>query len=166
MKNFQLILTMLPKFKDYFYPFLVTIQDENNHTLTNIRMGISHIMKLSPEDLKEKTRGGRYKHNDRVKWAATYLKVVGLIISVDKGVYKITEKGINVLHQYGEKFSLDIIRDMKEYRQYSRRANPSNSHWVEGHYRYDDTYVPGYYSNFKAQGLRKINIIKKNNGDS
>lgn len=47
---------------------------------------------------------------------------------------------------------------MKGYKESSRTTNPSDSHWVEGHYRYDGTYVAGYYSNFKSQGIRKTKV--------
>ena len=120
------------------------------------------MFNLSPEDLKEETKGGRYKHDDRVKWTITYLKRVELIISTQKGKYQITTKGKKLFSEYGNKFSLDVVRDMKGYKELSRTLNPSNSHWVEGHFRYDGTYVAGYYSNFKAQGIRKTRAnIKK-----
>ena len=146
---------MIPKFKDYFYPFLTSISDGNIHSIKEIRSTISQMLNLSPEDLKEETKGGRIKHDDRVKWAVTYLKGVDLIVTPQKGKYQITDKGKKMLKKHNNNFSLDTVRDMKGYKELSRTTNPSNSHWVEGHYRYDGTYVAGYYSNFKAQGLRK-----------
>jgi len=120
------------------------------------------MLNLSPKDLKEETRGGRIKHDDRVKWAVTYLKGVDLIVTPQKGKYQITDKGKKMLENYGKTFSLDTIRDMKGYKELSRTTNPSNSHWVEGHYRYDGTYVAGYYSNFKAQGIRRTRVSLTN----
>lgn len=146
---------MIPKFKDYFYPFLASISDGNIHSIKEIRSTISQMLNLSPEDLKEKTKGGRIKHDDRVKWAVTYLKGVDLIVTPQKGKYQINDKGKKMLKKYNNNFSLDTVRDMKGYKELSRTTNPSNSYWVEGHYRYDGTYVAGYYSNSKAQGLRK-----------
>ena len=146
---------MIPRFKHYFYPFLTSISDGNIHSIREIRSTISQLLNLSPEDLKEKTKGGRFKHIDRVKWAVTYLKGVDLIVTPQKSKYQITDKGKKMLEKYESNFSLDTIRDMKGYKELSRTTNPSNSYWVEGHYRLDGTYVAGYYSNFKAKGLRK-----------
>lgn len=146
---------MIPKFKDYFYPFLESIKDGNIHTLKEIKVSILQLLTLTSEDLAEKTKGGRIKHDDRVKWAITYLKGVELINSPKKCCYQITSLGLQMLELYGKNFDLNILRDLKGYKELSRKTNPSNSHWVEGHYRYDGTYIAGYYSNFKAKGIRK-----------
>ena len=151
---------MIPKFKEYFYPFMASLSDKKIHTIKEIRKTISQMLHLTPEDLKEKTKGGRLKHEDRVKWAITYLKRVELIHTPENGMYQITDKGAVILDKYGDSFSLVNIRDMKGYKELSRTTNPSNSHWVEGHYRYDGTYVAGYYSNFKSQGIRKTRVTQ------
>jgi restriction endonuclease Mrr len=146
---------MLPKFKEYFYPFLSSLKDGEIHSLKEIKTTISNILNLTTDDLNEKTKGGRSKHEDRVKWAVTYLKGVNLIYSPSIGNYQITQNGIEAITKYGDSFSLNTVRDMQGYKELSRTSNPSNSHWVEGHYRYDGTYVAGYYSNFKSRGIRK-----------
>jgi restriction system protein len=58
-------------------------------------------MNLTEEDLLEKLPSGRQtKYINRVSWAITYLKKAGLIESVTRGTFRITEDGINVLEQY------------------------------------------------------------------
>lgn len=95
---------MLPKFKDYFYPFFMSIQDGDIHTVSDIRNSIVRILNLSDEDLREETKAGRNKHSDRVKWAITYLKKVDLVTSPSKCRYQITDKGLAVLKEHGSNF--------------------------------------------------------------
>lgn len=151
---------MLPKFKNYFFPFLSSIQDGGVHSLNEIRGQVASLLKLTIDDLNEKTKGGRNKHEDRIKWSVTYLKGLGLIKSVPnkKGHYHITQKGYLCLKEYGDKLDLNTLRDLEGYKTFAK-TNEKKGHWVPGHYRYDGTYIAGYYSSFFAQGIRKI---KKN----
>ena len=96
---------MIPKFKDYFYPFLESIKDGNIHTLKEIKVSILQLLTLTSEDLTEKTKGGRIKHDDRVKWTITYLKGVELINSPKKCCYQITSLGLQMLELYGKNLS-------------------------------------------------------------
>ena len=144
---------MIPKFKEYFYPFLSSIEIEGKRIAT-IRSEIAAFFQLSDKDLSELTKGGNLKHFDRTAWAATYLRKMGLI-KRDGLIYTITPSGKDILQKYGDSFSLAILRDMKGFESTQRKTDSDKSHWVEGHYRPDGTYVAGYASNFFAQGIRK-----------
>lgn len=146
---------MIPKFKSYFYPFLLLLQDEQPYKISTIRSFIAEFFELSESDLKESTKGGLSKHDSRTNWAVTYLKRMELIQSQKKGMYIITPYGKELIEQYGAKLDLTILRDLDSYRTFQTKAKTNKTHWVEGHYRPDGTYVPGYTSNFFAQGLRK-----------
>jgi restriction system protein len=146
---------MIPKFKAYFYPFLLLLQGGEMYKIATIRSFISAYFNLSEADLKETTKGGLSKHESRTNWAVTYLKKMGLIQAQKKGAYSITSHGKELLDKYGEKLDLSILRDLESYKIFQTKSDTNKTHWVEGHYRPDGTYVPGYMSNFFAQGLRK-----------
>ena len=144
---------MVPRFSEYFYPFLNAIVDGKVHTVYQIRDSIAKQLNLTLDDLKEQTRGGRFKHQDRVKWAITYLRKLNLIESEGKGKWRITDKGKKCFANSGEMFSLNTVRDMQGFQDFIK--DKSKSHWVEGHYKADGSYVAGYASTFFAKGLRK-----------
>lgn len=144
---------MIPKFSEYFHPFLHLLKDGNTYTVNQIREQIAISLNLTPEDLREKTKGGRSKHHDRVKWAITYLRKLNLISSEGRSKWKISNKGIQCLKDCSGDFSLNTIRDMQGFQDFIK--DKSKSHWVEGHYKDDGSYVAGYASTFFAKGLRK-----------
>ena len=143
---------MIPKFKDYFYPFILALENEDKR-ISAIRIYIAAYFNLTTSDLSELTKGGKNKHTDRTAWTASYLKKMGLIDRTGN-IYTLTQKGRKALEQYGDKFSLNILRDMEGYINF-KNPNNNKTHWVAGHYRSDGTYVAGYASNFVCQGIRK-----------
>lgn len=143
---------MIPKFSEYFHPFLHSIKDGEMYTVEQIRILIAGKLGLTPTDLNEQTKGGRYKHQDRVKWAITYLRKLGLIESGGRCRWKISEKGKDCLIKCNGNFSLNTLRDMKGFQDFIK--DKSKSHWVEGHYKDDGTYIAGYASTFFAKGIR------------
>lgn len=149
---------MVPKFSEYFHPFLHSIKDGKIYTVDQIRDMIAVSLKLTPEDLKEQTKGGRSKHQDRVKWAITYLRKLNLIESEGRTKWRISEKGIKCLSDCEGNFTLNTVRDMQGFQDFIK--DKSKSHWVEGHYKDDGTYVAGYASTFFSRGLRKRRISK------
>lgn len=152
---------MIPKFKDYFYPFLSVISNGNSYKTKQIKTEVAEFLRLSEEDLLIKTKGGQYQHFDRIKWTIVYLKRLGLIVSDVKGSWKISEQGKIALEQYREKLDLNVLRDMQGFKT-SLKVKSEKSHWVCGHYRNNGTYVAGYYSNFKSKGIRKTKTFIRN----
>jgi restriction system protein len=146
---------MIPKFSEYFLPFINVIKDGKIYTVKEIRDQIAKDLNLTLADLNEQTKGGRNKHEDRVKWVVTYMKKLDLIESKKKGLWKLSQKGEECLRSCNGNFSLNTLRDMQGYQDFIK--DKSKSHWVEGHYRYDGTYVAGYASCFFSKGIRKIN---------
>jgi len=91
----------IPKYVTFFRPTLEIISDGNEHSRSDLYSTICKKMNLTEEDLLEKLPSGRQtKYINRVSWAITYLKKAGLIESVTRGTFRITEDGINVLEQY------------------------------------------------------------------
>lgn len=145
---------MIPAFSEYFYPFLHILETGEALKVQVISQKIAIFWGLSAEQKREKTRGGNNRHLSRINYAKVYLHKMGLIELVKKGYYKITPYGEIILTKYGDKFNLSILRDLDGYENLQRNASTGKTHWVPGHHRTDGTYIPGYTSNFFAQGLR------------
>lgn len=60
---------------------------------------IAVILKLSDEDIEEKLPSGETRLKHRVYWARTYLKKAGLLSVPERGTFKITEEGLNLLKE-------------------------------------------------------------------
>lgn len=107
---------MIPKFKFYFFPFLKNLSQRGNCRLYDLSRYIGIDLKLTEGDLKENTKSGRItKHSSRVNYCASYLKKMGLVETFSVGSYQITEKGEMVLQKYGERLTLDSLRELPEF---------------------------------------------------
>lgn len=65
----------VPKFDEFFPPFMKCLSDGNVHSLSEIRSYCADYYNLSDADRVEPLNNGKsYKLNDRVGWARTYLR--------------------------------------------------------------------------------------------
>lgn len=80
------------------YPLLKICEDQKEHTLQEAYQHLSDLFQLTPEDKAETIPSGRQPvYQNRISWASTYLKKAGLIRSVKRGTFIITDRGKGVL---------------------------------------------------------------------
>lgn len=88
----------VPKFIEFFTPFLHAVQDGKIHKAKEVQASIAQEMNLSTEDLQEMLPSGRQStFNNRVAWARTYLDRAGLVETPARAQYRITEQGQKAL---------------------------------------------------------------------
>ena len=146
---------MIPSFKEYFYPFMLFLKDGELHKITDIRNYIANFFELSEKDLKEQTKGGNLRHNDRVAWTASYLKKMNLILLIPNKGYMITSDGENLFYKHGKEFSLNIVRDLDGFHKTQKKSGESKGFWIPGHYTATGKYVPGYVSQWENKGRQR-----------
>lgn len=127
---------MIPKFKEYFAPFLFILKKKGDCRLYDLTYYIAEYFKLSPEDLRTKTNGGKVtKHSSRVNYCAAYLKKMGYVENYSVGVYRISQKGINLLSELGHHFTLDELRNRPEYIYTQIGKDKSDIVYVKSHFK-------------------------------
>lgn len=88
----------LPKFSDFFTPFLNALSDGEIHTPREVREYIQDEMNISEEDIAEMLPSGQITtFYSRVGWARTCLDKAGLIETPSRAKYRITEDGRKAL---------------------------------------------------------------------
>ena len=116
---------MVPKFSSYFLPFLKNLHKRDVCSVGTLSKMICADLHLSEDDLIERTRGGSVtKHKSNINYCVAYLKEMGLIEKAGFGVYKITQRGIDVLKTYGDRLNLATLRELPEY--INTQYNPKN----------------------------------------
>lgn len=127
---------MIPKFKEYFAPFLFILKNRGDCRLYDITHYIAEYFKLLPEDLRVKTNGGKVtKHSSRVNYCAAYLKKMGYVENYSVGVYRISQKGVKLLNELGHHFTLDELRNRPEYVSTQIGKDKSDVVYVKSHFR-------------------------------
>jgi restriction system protein len=84
----------VPDYESFMLPLLRAVADGGEHHVRDVRDRLAAEFKLTAAERAEMLPSGKQSYfNNRVGWAKTYLDKAGLISSVRRGVYRITEAG-------------------------------------------------------------------------
>lgn len=93
---------MIPPFYKFFIPTLEILQDEEIKRSSEIAELLKKSYPLPEEDYKEVLKSGETRYINRVHWCLSHLKHGGLIESVSRGCYGITNVGLEELKDHSE----------------------------------------------------------------
>ena len=111
----------IPDYQSIMFPLLKFTSDGKEHSLREAIEYLSDKFKLSEDELKELLRSGKQAiFNNRTGWAQTYLKKAGLVESVKRGVFCISEKGNNVLSKDIQRIDVKFLRQFPEFRKFHK----------------------------------------------
>lgn len=110
----------IPDYQTVMLPLLRFLGDGREHTLNDSVEAVADEFRLTPEErLQFLPSGTSTVIGNRVGWARTYMKKAGLLESPRRGVFRITERGMQVLnskpHRVDVKF-LDQFPEFVEFR--------------------------------------------------
>lgn len=87
----------VPDFQSLMLPLLRLTADGEQHTLAEAEDHLATAFQLSEEDRKEVLKSGQTRLYNRMGWSRTYLAKAGLLQSVGPGLFRITQRGRDVL---------------------------------------------------------------------
>jgi restriction system protein len=116
----------IPKFEKFLYPFLLQLKDKEVSTKEMKEALIKHFQ-LTPEDCSLKTKSGSaFQLNDRIGWSRQWLRRALFIIIPQRGVYRITQRGLDYLNSHTDLTQADLLQ-YPEFAEYSNVTPPSNN---------------------------------------
>ena len=99
----------VPKFSEFFKPFLQAIADGSVHEIKDVRQQIASALSLSEDDLVLRTPSGNITvFATRVSWAKTYLIKAGMVASSQRGHFAITAEGRKLL-EGGQEITEELL---------------------------------------------------------
>lgn len=108
----------LPKFFEFFRPYLKALSDGETRSPKEIREIIATDLQLSEEDLSILIPSGRCTYfADRTSWAKTYLHKAGLIECPVRAQYRLTEDGLRAYNS-GENIDLAYLEQFPSFREF------------------------------------------------
>ena len=88
----------IPKYHEFMKPVLVLLNDNQEHSLSELYVKLSRHFKLTDLEKEETLPSGKQLvYKNRIGWALTYLKKATLIDSPKRASFKIGELGKSVL---------------------------------------------------------------------
>jgi Mrr N-terminal domain/Protein of unknown function DUF262 len=116
----------VPDFQTLMLPLLKLAADGEQHTSADAVESLAEQFQLSEEDRAQLLQNGQPRFNNRLGWATTYLKKAGLLQSVGRGRFQLTDRGRDVLaadpHAIDIAFLESRFPEIVEF----RKARPKN----------------------------------------
>lgn len=112
----------VPDFQSYMTPMLNLLSDGIERRITDISENLASYFGLTEVDRQDLIPSGKKsRHYDRVGWAATYMKQAGLLMSLRRGWYQITERGYEVVRS-GDMVNSEYLRQFPEFQEFQNRT--------------------------------------------
>ncbi len=109
----------IPDYQTVMLPLLGFASDQREHSLREAIDKLSEQFRLTEEERKELLPSGQQEiFANRVAWARTYMGKAGLLESIRRGYFKITERGVDVLKQNPDRIDVKFLGQFEEFRQF------------------------------------------------
>ena len=116
----------IPKFDETFTPILEILKNGRIYKTRELieEVKSKFYSELTEEQLKQSTKSGDLLIDNRIAWGKSYLKKGGLIMFPERGLVKITEKGLN----HSANISVNDLENEKSlFTFYNQEKNDINS---------------------------------------
>jgi restriction system protein len=109
-------------------PFLQVLEDGSEKHFREITNAVSERLGVTTEERRQRIPSGLAPLVDnRLGWARTYLKKAGLIAPGHKrGLYKITERGLEVLRRKPQRVDIALLSAYPEFREFRALRRPNS----------------------------------------
>jgi restriction system protein len=120
----------IPDFQQIMLPLLELLADGELHQFNDVRIALEEFFHLTEKEKGELLPSGiQPRFANRVGWARTHLGKAGLVNTPQRGIYKITERGQEVLKQKPAKVDLFFLDQFAEHVEFRKRKNaPTGNH--------------------------------------
>jgi restriction system protein len=111
----------IPDYQTIMLPLLKFAGDKQEHSLREAVDYLADEFELSEEERKEMLPSGAQRlFNNRVAWALTYIRKAGLVKSPKRGVFKITDRGQQVLSKNIGKIDSKFLEQFPEFIEFKK----------------------------------------------
>lgn len=109
----------IPSYDELMLPVLQELRDGQEHHVRDVRERIAGILSLTEADRNELLPSGKqFVFDNRVGWAKTYMEKAGLVRTVRRGVYQITDRGLSLLQENPKALNNEVLERFSEFRDF------------------------------------------------
>ena len=116
----------VPYFESFMLPFLSVLADGTEHPIGDVRERVAREMKLNGQDRAELLPSGKQPvFDNRLGWTKTYIEKAGLLVTVRRGAYRISDEGQALLAKKPERIDRKLLLQFESFRSFIRPAHGS-----------------------------------------
>lgn len=132
----------VPKYNELMLPLLQFAGDGEEHHVREASERIAEHLQLTDAQVSELLPSGKKtKYYDRIHWAKTYLTKAGVIESTGRGLFRITERGYDLLATDPEEIDNDLLSQFPEFVEFQTPNTTSTTQSTKATER-DDEQTP------------------------
>jgi restriction system protein len=106
----------IPTYEDLMLPILRILQDKKEHAYRELVESLAKEFQLTDEEKERRIPSGQQTYlQNRTGWARTHLKKSGFVEYVNRGVYRITTKGLTILQDNPQRIDNKFLRQFTEF---------------------------------------------------
>ena len=155
----------VPDFQTVMLPLLVLMGDGAEHGLAEVIETLGDRLGLSPEDKKELLPSeSDVKFDNRVRWAAFYLRKAGLLERTGRGKIRITERGQQVLKTKPGRIDVKFLKQFSEFLEFqqgTKKAEDVDTASEEAQATPEETLEASYVNLRRTLAEELIDRVKK-----
>lgn len=116
----------IPGFQFFFIPVLRITSDGAEHSMADIRERIAAELNLTAEDISARfATGNQSVFSNRVSWSAIYLHRAQALERTKRGVFRITQRGRDLLDANPTKINVQVLSQFPEFVTFHKGTNSS-----------------------------------------
>lgn len=113
----------IPTHEELMIPLLQFVADGGIYHIRDVIAGLADQINLTEEERAEKLASGKkFRFDDRVQWANTYLKQAGLLTSPKRGYLQISQEGLAVLRRGVQFIDREFLLQYEAFANFATRA--------------------------------------------
>lgn len=114
----------IPKYNEMYREFLQCLADQKPHSSKELKDFIANRLSVSAEERQTLLPSGRQTvFDNRVGWARTYLKKAGLVDTIKRGFYQITDTGKKILDSNPAVIDNTLLEQFESFREFMHHQN-------------------------------------------
>jgi restriction system protein len=112
----------IPDFQTIMLPLLRLYEDREEHSIHECNENLKNQFQISEEEMNVMIQSGKQTvFFNRVSWARTYLVKAELLKMTRRTLYRITERGEEVLRNNPEVINIKYLKRYPEFKQFYER---------------------------------------------
>ena len=111
---------MIPDFQTIMFPLLKLLEDNTSRRRSELTSGLAKIFSLTEEELSFRVKSGSLQFDNRVQWAASYLKKAGFLNYPQRGIVQITPRGIEQISKAPGRITVNYLKQFDGLQEQSK----------------------------------------------
>lgn len=114
----------IPTYQKFMLPLLVLASKNENTSLKDAYQLLADEFDISEDEKLELLPSGRQQvYKNRIGWARTYLSKARLIEYPQRGYFKITRRGLEVLKEKPQEINIKFLKQFDEFNGFREKSN-------------------------------------------